>query len=1086
MPGSPPRVQLCWTALDWARAIVALPVEAPLPLRTVLVPRERVAHALRRELGRAGHPEALAGTRFLTPPAAAAGVLQAAGHVFTAGEESLRPARLLTLFRGHLALEHFSLRLLRSKPGWDDAFARTLGDLEDAGLRPADLEDSSADARVRDVARIWRAADASADRTWSTGRIVLEAALALEEQARRWPFDGPALACITGGLTGAEARLLRAIPGITLALLAARPVRAHHADRVKALLGREAARAIATASAPAAGATEREILASYLFEPPAVLSDPGRARSRGPDGTVDLEEHAGVDAEIEAAVDWVARQALSRIALQDIAVLLPALDPLAALVAARLERLPWNDGEFPVHVAGGLPLTARAGGARALAVVRALRAHLSGEALADVLPALRTTDVEARHLARGAAMDLVWSLGTAGGNPAHPRGALQWASRAAARESALAAELERARAASGDPEQAGLARAARDLERLLGDLRAMRRAIDALVGVAALVVDQASLAALWPALRTFLAEWLLEPGDGARAHALVDEQLRGAAGDGACGALRGEDALRAIESAILSTRVPVGRFGDPAVYVGTVAGAVGLRFDAVRVIGLAEGYLPPLPREDPVIPDVVRARLTAPVAGGRAATLVTGRHHALAALHALDAVIRDAQAAVALSAPAIDLERSQREGSSVLLEAAAALGRPNTITGEASPTIPDTSAMRRDAFLPSRRRALDFRRALPLGETAWLDGVADGSLSVPGGWLRAGALDLERIGLLARPDAPIGPPDGLLGAGATDVAVPGLTPEWSISPSDLKVLLQCPHRYLLSRLLGFDEPAGAPARREIGQPAYGGLFHRAVETFYREHGRAFCAGERSLEAWRARADEIVEREFDLFLEQYPLVGEAVRRHERERLRGDLHDLLADDWDRGPARHFVAVERPFGYPDPVQLTLGRPSLHLRGKIDRIDRTADRTLIRDFKTGRAHPRSGDEAEPDPVLDVQLAVYALIASRLATAWGIPATIGAAYSYFGRGPGERDWRADFHETLEPAAREWLALAADLLQGRAFPRTPAGGDCRYCAFRPICGEDRCARAAHVLAGTTGALARFAAMKGLPTLQEPR
>jgi hypothetical protein len=38
----------------WAEAIAGLPAGTPLPMRCVLVPRERVAHALRRELVRAG------------------------------------------------------------------------------------------------------------------------------------------------------------------------------------------------------------------------------------------------------------------------------------------------------------------------------------------------------------------------------------------------------------------------------------------------------------------------------------------------------------------------------------------------------------------------------------------------------------------------------------------------------------------------------------------------------------------------------------------------------------------------------------------------------------------------------------------------------------------------------------------------------------------------------------------------------------------------------------------------------------------------------------------------------------------------
>ena len=80
--------------------------------------------------------------------------------------------------------------------------------------------------------------------------------------------------------------------------------------RIAALLGDAAVRALGTATAPRDGASERAILASYLFEPPEVLADETRHRSAGADGTADIEEHAGVEDEIEATADWVARQIL--------------------------------------------------------------------------------------------------------------------------------------------------------------------------------------------------------------------------------------------------------------------------------------------------------------------------------------------------------------------------------------------------------------------------------------------------------------------------------------------------------------------------------------------------------------------------------------------------------------------------------------------------------------------------------------------------------------------------------------------------------------------------------------------------------
>src|SRR5262249_16078907 len=154
MKGAPP-VRILWSTSDWANAITALPSEGPLPCRTVLVPRERVAHALRRELIRSGHADALAGTRFLPTVAAAIEVLGRADVALSPGEDALRRARLAGLLNAGLKLSHFPIDLLRTKLGWDGAFTQTISDLEAAGLTPDDLEGrDEGDHRLRDVATI--------------------------------------------------------------------------------------------------------------------------------------------------------------------------------------------------------------------------------------------------------------------------------------------------------------------------------------------------------------------------------------------------------------------------------------------------------------------------------------------------------------------------------------------------------------------------------------------------------------------------------------------------------------------------------------------------------------------------------------------------------------------------------------------------------------------------------------------------------------------------------------------------------------------------------------------------------------------
>lgn len=126
-----------WDVRSWARAIAAATGEGVLPVRCVLVPNQRVAHSLRRELIQIGRPDGLAGTLFVPIYATALAVLNRAQTTFTPGEDALRRMRLVAVFRRELPLSYFHLEDLLW--GWEDAFARTIGDLEAAGLGSSDL-----------------------------------------------------------------------------------------------------------------------------------------------------------------------------------------------------------------------------------------------------------------------------------------------------------------------------------------------------------------------------------------------------------------------------------------------------------------------------------------------------------------------------------------------------------------------------------------------------------------------------------------------------------------------------------------------------------------------------------------------------------------------------------------------------------------------------------------------------------------------------------------------------------------------------------------------------------------------------------
>ena len=68
-------MRVVWNIGDAAAAVAALEVQGPIPVRTVVVPNGRLAHAVRRELVRSGSSGTLNGTRFVTAGALAAEML---------------------------------------------------------------------------------------------------------------------------------------------------------------------------------------------------------------------------------------------------------------------------------------------------------------------------------------------------------------------------------------------------------------------------------------------------------------------------------------------------------------------------------------------------------------------------------------------------------------------------------------------------------------------------------------------------------------------------------------------------------------------------------------------------------------------------------------------------------------------------------------------------------------------------------------------------------------------------------------------------------------------------------------------------
>lgn len=1039
-----------WLAA-WLTALPATPTRRG----TVLVPNEDLAHALRVHVAvDLGAPGLLQGVRFLRPQALAADLLARAGRPLAGGHGPIRWLVLHDLFdRGELAerLEYFVSAELRSGPGYVDAFARAIADLEAAGLQPADLEhvaaaireENALDARrLADVATVWteiiratpgdrvswpdlyRAARAAVDR-----RPDLAAPLA------------PFAAIIPEAPPTALMRFLSALAPARFVTFEARP--AERSDRSRW------ARDIAfrPAAIPPAGAGPSGHAGGDLARLQARLfaeSPPGEA-SAAPEGEGGVERamFASVADEVDAAAAWVIGEIARGTPAGAIAIVVPDVAAYAPLVADRLARLD-HPGGAPVlvRVAEGLTAELSPAGLRLRALFHALEAGLEAEATLPILPWLGHPGADDAAAvgpapAPSEVAALIYEAGVVGGREASGD---EWQQSLRARKSALenAAHAE-AGMAGGRLALHARTASARTLERI----DRLLPAVVALEALQARVRSKAPLPELWAACRDFVAQWLRLPPDPPNLPALLDERLAPILEHRAALGLAGAPALRFLAARLRSLVIAVGGRGEPAVTVGSPAALAGLPFAAVRILGLAEGVVPGSPEKDPILPDDLRAEIEqrrASVAGD--VRVPRGDDRVLADRQALAQIVRATERALSLSAPRQWFDKSEREVSGIMLEVEMALD----LRGEV-PSLADLRARLAGAapegaevlaVLPARSLfAAHARRAVP---SSWL-GAPESPLHLG----RLLALESERASRER-----IGLADGLLGSVLPPAALPGLTAGRPISPSALGMLLGCPHRFLQMRLLQRAEPPTRPPTDAIDSLAFGSLLHAIAEAFFRAHGEEFCRRERSEAEWQRRMEQIAEQQFAHFRGCYPLRGGNVIERERRHVLRTAAEIVAYEWKQGP-RTYVAAEYPFG--EEAGVAVGGPptSVFLNGRIDRVDRREDGGLeVRDLKTGRAHQLRDEALNARSDLQVGLYSLALAATRPGER-----VIAAAYVYAEapRDP-ERRFMGEDLTRLTLSTSSWVATAHVLLAAGAFIRTPERDDCTFCKFKPYCGDD--------------------------------
>jgi RecB family exonuclease len=286
-------------------------------------------------------------------------------------------------------------------------------------------------------------------------------------------------------------------------------------------------------------------------------------------------------------------------------------------------------------------------------------------------------------------------------------------------------------------------------------------------------------------------------------------------------------------------------------------------------------------------------------------------------------------------------------------------------------------------------------------------------------------------------------------------ALDPLSGGWAISASRLATFARCGFQYLLQYVLRLDADVEPEERLRLEPLERGDLFHRVAETFLRELRDAGELPVRDTPEVRRRLAERADAALDTLVAACPPRFTALWDKERARFHELMRRWLVREAalaERATPAHFEVSfgpsrERAPGEPhllEPIEVDLGDGrSLRLSGKIDRIDRRPDGTLVlRDYKTGRAPRDDGGTFRGGRQL--QIPFYVLAAARLFPEEPVRE---AFLDFVDAG---RQVAFDPERVHGPELKELLREMVDAIADGVFVQEPSS--CDFCDFTEVCG----------------------------------
>jgi ATP-dependent helicase/nuclease subunit B len=482
---------------------------------------------------------------------------------------------------------------------------------------------------------------------------------------------------------------------------------------------------------------------------------------------------------------------------------------------------------------------------------------------------------------------------------------------------------------------------------------------------------------------------------------------------------------RAITHALTNASVRRGRLGTGLV-AGPLAEALGLDLDLVIIVGAADGVLPAVVGDDPVLPDQERwASRELPSASSY--PWQQQRQFLAAAAAAGDG-------ALVVIWPKGDLrQKTERRASRWIMP----LLGPQT-----------------QADVGSYARSLREAEITGTEREARLRSLAAGSPPADDDLAYARA---ERM-LLARQSDVFSPFDGHVGEHASHIL---RLRDSSMSPTRLQTWAICPHAYFVRYVLGV-EPLDDPADELTITPLdEGNLVHEVLDYFV-----SAAIDRRASPDWTSPAE--TERLREIFIreankvEKLGRTGRAVYwRYDRQRVWTNVLRFITDDAARLAASNArpIGCEVKFGDAGQTQARLTLPDgreLAFRGTIDRVDISMFGHLqVTDYKTGNPSYYTGLSADtPDERGSrLQLPIYAL-AARNAYAEHEGKQVHSHYRFISaaaKADSKSDVGYEVHDELLALFATSVGIIVDGIEQGLFPNRPAPTTrpgfipCRYC-----------------------------------------